>query len=412
MSATTTTIANILKELYDDEITENQVNSHVLLTRWESKVADIVIKGKSFHINCPLRISRNQGIGARAEDTALPAPRRVGYDNTQPTLASIYGSIRLTGHALDVSEGSNAAAFAYALDEEVNGMVLGMNLELARYLHGDGSGALAQVNGAVVADDTIIVDNPDTRLLEVGMVIDIWTAKTGGAEEAASVEIIDIDRATSTITVDANVTVSNNSWIIREDNHGVTQPPGLLAHVDDGTGTPIHQGIDRTAAGKDFWKANLVSNGGGAFSEVFMQTLCDEAEQNGSDAKLTLGLTDHVTRRYIFKVLSAQKRFVNIQSLPGGFSALTYEGGQNAIPIVADRMSWPLYLYFLDERMFRFGWAPRPGGTWMNRDGQMLHLDQGSGRKDAYIAYRYMRVTLAIKNCRNQVRGYNYVTPA
>lgn len=411
MSTTTTTIANILKELYDDEITENQVNSNVLFTRWENKVADIVIKGKSFRINCPLRISRNQGIGARAEDTDLPAPKRVGYDNTTPTLASIYGSVRLTGHALDVSEGSNAAAFAYALDEEVNGMVLGMNLELGRYIHGDGSGALAQIAGAVVAATSFVVDNPDTRWLEVGMVIDVWTAKSGGAQEANSVEITNIVRATNTVTVDSAVTVSDNSWVIREDNHGVTQPPGLLAHVDDGTGTQVHQGIDRLAAGKGFWKANLVSNGGSAFSETFMQTMVDEAEQNGVDAKLTLGLCDHVTRRYIFKVLSAQKRFVNVQALPGGFSALTYEGGQNAIPIIADRLSWPLYLYFLDERMFRFGWAPRPGGTWMNRDGQMLHLDQGSGRRDAYIAYRYMRITLAIKNCRNQVRGYSYITP-
>lgn len=411
MSATTTTIANILKELYDDEITENQVNSHVFFTRWENKVADIVIKGKSFHINCPLRISRNQGIGARAEDTALPAPKRVGYDNTQPTLASIYGSVRLTGHALDVSEGSNAAAFAYALDEEVNGMVLGMNLELARYMMGDGSGALAQVNGTVSSSTTFVVDNPDTRWLEIGMTIDAWTTKTGGSQEINSVEITDINRSTNTVTVDSAVSVTDNSWVFREDNHAITQPPGLLAHVDDGNGTAAHQGITRTDAGKGFWKANLLSNGGSPMSEVFLQSLCDEAEQNGTDAKLTLGMTDHTTRRYIFKMLSAQKRFVNVQSLPGGFSALTYEGGQNAIPIVADRLSWPLYIYFLDERMFRWGWAPRPGGTWMNRDGQMLHLDQGSGRRDAYIAYRYMRVTLAIKNCRNQVRGYNYITP-
>ncbi|HUT78487.1 MAG TPA: hypothetical protein VM285_12415, partial [Polyangia bacterium] len=119
----------------------------------------------------------------------------------------------------------------------------------------------------------------------------------------------------------------------------------------------------------------------------------------------------HTYRRWIFKVLSAQKRFVNIQSLPGGFSALTYEGGQNAIPIVADRLAWPSYVYFLDERTFRFGWAPRPGGTWMDRDGSLLHLDQGSGRKDAYIAYRYFRVQLANKVPRNNVRGTGATAP-
>ncbi|HUT79407.1 MAG TPA: hypothetical protein VM285_17040, partial [Polyangia bacterium] len=196
MSATLTTIDDILKELYDDEITENQVNSHVLLTRWESRVADMVIKGKSFRMNCPLRIGRNNGIGAREEDTALPAPKNVTYDNTTPTLASIYGSIRLTGHALDASEGNNASAFASALDEEVNGMVMGMNLELARYIMGDGSGALAQVAGAVSAAAAIVVDNPDVRWLEVGMVIDIYDQKSAGSIEANSVEIIDIDRST------------------------------------------------------------------------------------------------------------------------------------------------------------------------------------------------------------------------
>jgi len=408
MGASLSSIDNILKELYDDAITENQVNSHVLFTRWQSRVADVVINGKSFRMNCPLRTGRNQGIGARAEDTTLPAPGQTKYGNTTPTLSTIYGAIRLTGHALDASGGGNASAFADALDEEVNGMVQSMNLEMARYIMGDGTGALAQVNGVVTTAAAVVVDNPDTRWLEEGMFIDAWTSKTAGTQSVTNIEIVAIARATSTITLASNQTIADDSWIFRTGNHAVTQPMGLLGIVSD---TGALQGIDPATAGNSYWKANLVTGGGTAkFSEQLIQQTIDETEINGAEARISVGLMDHTSRRWMFYVLSAQKRFVNIQSLKGGWSAITYEGGSDPIPFLADRLSWPGYTYLLDERGFMFGWAPKPGGQWMDRDGQILKLDQAA-RKDAYIAYRYTRWQLATKARRNQARLYGYITP-
>jgi hypothetical protein len=74
--ANLTTLSDILKEYYLGPVAEQLNNEVLLLSRLESKSEDLV--GKRAYV--PLHVSRSGGIGARAEDAALPSAGNQDYD--------------------------------------------------------------------------------------------------------------------------------------------------------------------------------------------------------------------------------------------------------------------------------------------------------------------------------------------
>lgn len=81
------------------------------------------------------------------------------------------------------------------------------------------------------------------------------------------------------------------------------------------------------------WRPNVFANGGvpRALTTDLMQRAIDEQEIAG-EARATIGICSHAVRRAYVNLLTADRRFVNIRTLDGGFEAVDFNG----IPLVVD----------------------------------------------------------------------------
>lgn len=412
MGATLTTADGFLKEDYEGDVIWEQINSMTpLLTRWNSTVKEVdTVGGKSMQLRFPVKTSRNQAIGARAEGGTLPTASNIGGTQMTSAMKFNYGRIQLTGQAIKTSKRSEVA-FVKLLDQEIDGMVEGMHVDFARQIHGDGSGFLCQANGTFNNTTIVTVDGPDTRWLEVGMPVYAFTAKSGGSAGAlTNGTISDIDQDNNTITLGVATTVNDNEYLFRLGSRGA-EMVGLLAHIDDGTNAATIQGITRATAGNNYSKARLVSAGNASLTEAWlqqaMQTSYTGLFSGGKGA--TVAICDPQSMRYIAKLLITKERFVDSKKFAGGYSTLTYQVGGKAVEFFEDRFAYPGYIQFVNETAVELAYASDAKFRWMDEDGAILQRVIG---QDAYEATMYVYSNLVFHNYGSQVRLYSYAAPA
>ena len=391
-------ISGFLKQFYVGPIREELNNSSVLHYRFQKNEEDV--SGQNLTAYIPMFYQRNQGIGFRSEGGTLPTAGNRSHVQAQIGMAYLYGQIAVSGQAIKGSR-DNAYAFAKVIDNEVRGMVEGLKIESNRAWWGDGSGALAkitQANGSITAGNYLTVDN--AALLESGMVIDVWTAKTGGTQHMASVVINQVDRRNNKISLTTTQTVTQNDLIFRENSRGL-YPMGLTGLVDgyDSTGallTTTVQAISRTA--NLWWQGNVLDNAGTLrkLSLTLMQQAFELGEIIGQ-GRCSVILSTYALRRSYLDLEVADRRFVDKMVLDGGFSALEYSGGGEPVPMVVDYMAPANQMWFLDERTFAIYRAS--DYDWMDLDGAVLRKSLGVDQYEA-TAYAYMNLgcTAANKN--------------
>lgn len=414
-TADLTTFDALLKENYEGSPQYAMNNLIPFYQRAKKKFRDIEnVGGKAMTVYFPIVTKRNHGVGARLEGETLPTARNVSAQRASVALCYEYGSIQLSGQVISGSK-DKKHAFAEALDLEMKMMEEGLIIDAARQIHGDGSGVLAQVNGTVTATVNVTVNNPDTRWIEPGMFIDVWTDKTTnpGTKSIDSIEVVDVDRANSKIVLASAQSCNDDCFIYREDVRkpaGGKEITGLQSIVDDGTVASTIYGFTRATAGNNFTKGNLVSNSGNPLTEAIIQQAIHEpfisafAGQGGA----TVALCDHQSLRYFAKIFTQKQRLVNTQAMTGGFSKVSYVVGDVEVEFMADRFAYPGYTYFLKEDVFEFAYAPEANWKWMDKDGAVLRKVSGI---DAYEATIYAYWQMICRGIASQVRLYNYTSP-
>lgn len=363
--ATLSLLDAILKDAYEGEVRENLYNETPCFQRFKSRRGNY--RGRQ--VTFPVRLGRNQAVGARGDRGALP-----GAGHQTPVQAKVsckynYGSIELTGPVIKSSEG-DSAAFVSAMTFEMDGMRQDLRRDLNRQICGDGRAVLAQCNGAGAPATTMVLDNPGTRFLDAGMIIDVYTAVSGGSQELNSITITTVDSSTQ-ITIPSS-TWSNDSYVFREDSRG-NEMLGLRRAVDDGTLGATYHNISSTSYPR--WKGQLVGNSG--TNRSLTTDLMDQVIEKCKGGSIDLILCHPSVLREYAALALPDKRHVNTMKLDAGKKEVTFNG----ISMDTDYdLAW-YEMLFLTTSTFRF--EILADIEWCNDDGSILHKVTGY---DAYEA--------------------------
>lgn len=398
-TANLSAIGGLLKRTYKDPIREQMNNSSVLYFRL-AKEDDEELFGEDLTARISLAHARNQGISWRAEGGTIGAAGTRRHTHSTIAPAYVYGQIRLSRQAIKATR-RQEGRFAALVDNEVGGMVEGLKIEVNRSMWGDGSGAMAritQATGAIAAGTLFTVD--DASRLESGMIIDSWSAKSGGAQGLNSVTIDQVDYRNNKISLTTMQTVTLNDYIFREDSRGLVMM-GIEGIVDglDSAGARIIttlQGISRSS--NLWWEGNVVDNGGTlqnlALTRIQQTFELGEIMSSGRTSVIASG---YDMRRAYIDLTIADRRYVNHLSLDGGFRALEYTGGGEPVPWVAERHGKKNTIYFLDERTLKVYRAS--DFDWIDEDGAVFRKVQDVDEFEATCAaYLNLGVSSSNKN--------------
>lgn len=380
MATTTLSVVDaVLKEVYEPRLRDQLQSDMITSKRIESTSEGVTNEVGGKYVTFPIRTRRNHGIGARAENTALPVAQSQRYAAARVSLAYLYGAAELTGQAMELAD-KNFQSFISVLDEELNGLRQTLAKDMNRQIYGTSVGTMATATGAG-STTTFVTTDADAQYLEVGMIIDIYDTSAAGLMANAPFEITGLSSAggntTATFTPAAGAATASGDTIHRFGSRNL-ETIGLRDIVSD-TGTLYNI----NPATEPVWKAIVNSNGGTprALSEGLMIKTADDVRKNGG--KTTAIFTTMGVRRAYFQLLVQQRRYQGTQKFTGGFEGLAFTTDWGDVPVICDWDCQAGRMYFLNEKELKI----YREGDWsfMNRDGSNWQRKiTSAGNFDAY----------------------------
>jgi hypothetical protein len=424
--ADSSNLTEILKNVYGEGLT-NQFNDEKI-TYNQFEKSDRKPAGKGYVFG--LRYARAQGTGARAESAKLPDPFTGIKDQGTITPKYNYGSIRITGPAIEIAKG-NQAAFVDGLADEIDDIYQSIVVDLNRQCHWDGFGQLGRLSAAVSYPGNATwagtFDNDiGVKYFQEGMLVDFYlSAGTSNFENTgtcmAGSRVQSINPATNVIVFEApsadyltnhpyastNVNTSALSvtagvmaikvgardlaWASTDT---ATEMMGLDGIYDDGTAIATFENI--VVATYPKWKANILSNSGvnRELSIDLMLNAVDVVRQVSGKKPdiIRMGLGQ---RRKYANLLMPDVRFAPVV-LKGGYETLTFSAGDGSIEIIVDPMQQPNKIYFEPSGVIK-KYELSPLG-WGNLDGSQLHQRAQYDEWEAFLRI-YSNLGVETRNC-------------
>jgi hypothetical protein len=317
--------------------------------------AEKVKKGWSGQqVNRPLRIRRNQGVGATSDGGSLP---QIGRQSTvQAVIQAKYNYLRfgLTGPLIKSSQ-SDAGSFVRAAAFELEQGYLDLKSDINRQLSWNGGGTLATVSANVVASTSLVLAGRESveqalKFIDIGTQFDIYT--TAGVLVQAGITVVSItsgnpESLTATVVCDVPVTASATNILVRAGSFG-QEIQGLLTPLDGGTSTIF--GINRAQVLS--YQGNVLDAGGAVLSLDQIQNITNRMRRRGGGVPSAY-YHDFDSERMYQKLLTADKRYVNTMQGDGGFAAKDKTYLQfNGIPLVSDK-DCPRRFFVLDQSSWK-----------------------------------------------------------
>lgn len=343
-------VQDILREVWVSDTLESQLLDETVLLDWMEDVQDHT-DADGLKASVPLRTGRTGGIGARGIGQKLPPAehQRVGKASYNYTFQ--YLTVKILGPIVAKME-TNKQAAVKEIDLEINNGIEDFKMDLQRQLHSAGDAVLFSC-AAATSSTTITPQATDyfgrhairCGWIYEGMWLDLGT-KAAPTVAAQGVQILDVDPATFTITLDTAVTVTTSHFAFRYGNRsavdGSYEVNGLENIIET---TGVLGGIDPTQAGKKFWKSKILGNSGTlrAMSIDLLLKVEAELRRSGSKSELLLGDLDQ-ERRY-YNLLSPVVRFMGDKNLSSGniggieFNGKRFVGDPHCPPNKVDFLS-------------------------------------------------------------------------
>ena len=352
-------------------------------------------------VEYPARVGRNQGSGWASEMGNLPAAGRQRYTDVRIPMRYQYGRIQLSGQVIKASQGAKAA-FASAMEQEMQGIIKDMTSDRGRAIMGDGRGVLALVNGTSTGS-TVTVDAPGgvagavngARFLNPGMVLAGINPATG-AIRANTVHTVATVAATGlTYTATAAVAgITDNDYLVRAQHPTITDVAdtgyqkefmGLLGLVDDGTYVATLHNVNRTT--HPLYSSAVIPTVGALSADV-LQRAIDLSDERG-DGEISDLIMHHSVRRSYLAMVEGDRRYM-------GADLMSPDAGTNAarkrritfgsIPITEEKYAPYGMIFAVDKSGFsRYTLV---AGEWADEDGAVLaRVGTGATAVDAFEAY-------------------------
>src|SRR5574343_222398 len=209
--ADTTNLANALKTVYGDGLRKQFEDEQITYNLFPK--SDRSPKGKGYTFG--LRIARNQSTGGRAESGKLPDPMTGKKINGKITPAYLYGSLRITGPAIEAAKG-NEAAFVDGLADEIEDIYQSILVDMNRQMHWDGYGQLGRCTAASSAASNatyaVTFDNDlGIKYFVEGQLVDFYssagaTCVGSSASAIFAQRVSNVNPSTKVVTFVANAT--------------------------------------------------------------------------------------------------------------------------------------------------------------------------------------------------------------
>ena len=311
----------LLKRNYgDDFITQQQFDPDFLSTMPKAPEKP---EGEQGAIFLGVRMQRRQNGGAQNQGEQFRT-NAVGVRKQSTVVAKVnIWAFEITNYAIALSNSATAAFFS-GLDDEMADSLAAFKKDENRQCFGAGTGVLANVSGAVSNSVTVTVDN--VQYFYPGMVVDFWTAASGGTMEASGT-ISSISEANLTITMAAAISCANADVIVRQNI--LTGAPsdgkemmGLQGIADAGTLLTTFQGLLRATYA--IWNGSSASAASASLTSDLLQRTADRVERKSGKTIDTIVSHRNQRRAYI-NLVTPLKRFQD-DDLDAGFSALEWNG--------------------------------------------------------------------------------------
>lgn len=270
----------------------------------------------------PLKVRRNQGVGATSDGGPLPA---IGYQTTiQALIAAKFNYLRfgITGPMIKASSadiGSFVRSASYELQEGYKDLQSDCN----RQMSWNGDGTLAKINTTAVASTSIVIKGRETtepglKFVDVNTVFDIYTSAGVLVQSGITVQAITSGTATSTtatLTVSPAVSATADNVIVHANSYG-NEIQGLLTQLDGLTTTVFN--IVRASYPQT--QGNATDLGAAQLNLDQLQANWNSCMQRGA-GKISAIYSDFNSLRYYQKLLTPDKRYVNTMEGDGGFAS-------------------------------------------------------------------------------------------
>lgn len=338
-----------LKNYYEGPI-KDQFNEDLPILRGAEKVT----KGwNGQQVIRPLRVRRNNGIGAVSDGGPLPA---IGVQTSvQAQISSKYNYLRfgVTGPMIKASQ-NDKGSFVRAASYELEMGYKDLKNDVSRQLSWDGTGDLARANANTAASLSLVIKGrenaePALKFVDVGLVFDIYTSAGAVVQTGITVNAVSgtPTGSTATLTLNSPVTCSTGDILVRSGSFG-NEIQGLLVSLDGATSTIYN--VDRSLY-------PIVQ--GNAFDLSAAQLTLDAIQQaynaplNRGGAKLSAHYMDYNTLRMYQKLLTPDKRYSNTIKGDGGFASKDeFYLEMNGIPCVPDKDCPPRW-FMLDQTAWK-----------------------------------------------------------
>lgn len=405
----TSTLAFEFQRAYGNKVTDlfNREPMTYNMFDKSNRKSEIRPGGEGFFF--AVRQSANESVGARAENHKIPEP--LSADGVQGRIKpkAAYGTLRMSGLALEAGKG-NLAAFVDAKADAVMDLYKSIVTDLNRQCHGDGYGSLGTLSQVATPATggtwTITLDNDrGVRYIRKGMVVDFYVSNSI-VTSAAAARVQSVNPSTKVVTMESMkttyqgfhpnggtytagaTTIASAAEVVRygsrEDGHAITdthrEVMGLLGMYDNGSLITTFENINTTNDPE--FKANILSNSSvnRELTIDLMLAAMDMSSTRGSaEANLIrMGLGQ---RRKYFGLLAPDIRFQPLQ-LIGGYEKLGFS--QNgAVSIITDKYTQPNRLFFEPDGAIK-KYELTPLG-WGGFDPNRMHWRQDYDQMTMYL---------------------------
>jgi len=305
-----------------------------------------------------------------------------------------YSVATIDNETLEASKG-NSNAFMEAATTEIDGAINSLTRSLAIGMYRTKAASIGQVN-AEPAEAALVVTMKsigDISNIEVGQIINIWSALTGGAQRSSdgadiSWEVTAVDRSAGTFTLDdtydSSGTIAADDYIFVEGDRGLG-----LSGLEDWcpetapTSTPFF-GVDRSV---DTQRLGGIRHNGSAdpIEEALIEGASKAARES---AKIDHAFVSYAKYAELEKALGAKVQYVDLKmTAEVGFRGILINGPRGPIKVIPDQncpdnVAWMLQLN--TWKLYSLGKAVRVIDT----DGlQMLRQASADGVEVRYGFY-------------------------
>ena len=355
MAMSATAVTALLKEMFPDDVLQNIVyESHPLLAMIpkEEEASGEYVKVPLIYGNAQKRSATFSNAASGTTGTALQA--------FLLTYAENYSIASVTGKVARASR-NNEGAFAKALELEMDSALKSLASDIANSLYRTADGWKAQVNAepAEAATTVITLKNvEDVTGFEVGMVVNIWSAASGGSQRNTdgsdvSWSITNVDRDAGTITLDdgytASGTIAANDYIFVEGDRG-EKLSGLLDWIPASApgATPfygVNRSIDTTRLG-----GVRVSGSALPIEDALLKLAARIGREGGSPDCCFLSFSKY---NELVTSLGAKVQFADFKIGEVGFSGVVIHGPKGAIKVYPDAQCPDNYGFMLTLKTWK-----------------------------------------------------------